>query len=191
MAKYLEFKVSLLGIDPDIWRRFLLAESATFMDLHDAIQDAFGWEDYHLFEFREVKGRQAIAGPPDYEPEFVDEEEIPKATEVKLKAVIARRGEKCLYVYDFGDNWEHAVEFMDLVELPERFKRRLTGGARACPPEDCGGVWGYEECVLVANKPEDEWKNLEGGDLLERKEWLGDWKPEEFDLKDAQRDFDE
>ena len=98
MPKYLDFKVSLLGIDPDIWRRFLLAESATFMDLHDAIQDAFGWEDYHLFEFREVKGPQAIAGPPDYEPEFVDEDEIPKATKVKLKAVFARKCKKCLYV---------------------------------------------------------------------------------------------
>ncbi|MFW6106783.1 MAG: hypothetical protein ACOC8H_01340 [bacterium] len=52
-------------------------------------------------------------------------------------------------------------------------------------------MFGYEECVLVANKPDDEWKNLEGGDLLERKVWLGDWKPDEFDLKVAKEECDE
>ena len=172
MPRYFDFKVSLLGIQPDIWRRFLLTATSTFMDLHWAIQDAFGWEESHLFEFREMKGKQAIAGPPDYEPEFLDEEEIPKATKVKLKPHFAKKGQKCLYVYDFGDDWQHVVELVEVLELPERFDRRLVGGARACPPEDCGGVWGYEECVLVANKPDEELENLEAGDLLERREWL-------------------
>jgi hypothetical protein len=188
MPRYFDFKVSLSDIQPDIWRRFLLAENATFEDLHEAIQDAFGWESDHLFEFRDKKGKNAIACA-DIDDEFSDED-APAAGELTLASFFTKKGTKCQYVYDFGDDWKHAVELVGVVELPDKCERRLLGGARACPPEDCGGVWGYEECVKVASMSEEE-AEKEGDDCVERKEWVGDWNPEAFDLQVAKKEFDE
>lgn len=89
--------------------------------------------------------------------------------------------DRCTYLYDFGDGWEHDVELRQTLELSESFQRRLVDGARAFPPEDCGGLPGYEDCVAVAQGSPDP----EG-----LREWMGDWDPERLDLKAARLDFD-
>jgi hypothetical protein len=190
MAEYFDLEVSLEGIKPRIWRRFLLAGDATFGDLHEAIQDSFGWESDHLYEFRDKKGRQTIARA-DFEG--AGDEGSPTVDEVDLAFFFKKKGTKCQYVYDFGDNWQHAVELKGVVELPDTFGRRLLDGARACPPEDCGGIWGYEQCCEIAAMSDDDIKKVKGkaAELEERKEWLGDWHPEEFDLAEAKKEFDE
>jgi hypothetical protein len=191
MPKYYELEVSLLRIEPAIRRRFLLAEDSTFGDLHEAIQDAFGWEHDHLYEFRDKGGRQTIARA-DFEDS--EDEDTPTAEEVTLASFFKRKGAKCLYVYDFGDNWEHAIELRGIMEAPDQFERRLLEGARACPPEDCGGVWGYERCREIAAMSDDDFKAMKDrrgvADLQEQKEWIGDWEPERFNLAAVKKKFD-
>jgi hypothetical protein len=175
LLAYFEFEVSLRGAEPRIWRRFLIAETASFLHLHEAIQEACGWLNCHLFTFRDRKGK-AIAGLPDDE----DGDPDPDARKVKLRSYFGR-ARSCLYEYDFGDWWEHEVTLQGIVERPEKFGRKLLGGERAFPPEDCGGIPGYEECVRVARGGKDP----EG-----LRKWMGGWKPEEFDLRGAVRHFD-
>lgn len=193
MPQYFDFEVSLLGVGPRIWRRFLLHGKASFQDLHEAIQDSCGWEDYHLFEFAENnRSRASIAGreAPNDGP-FSFEETAPAAKAVKLSARFNRKGQECLYVYDFGDNWEHLVELKQLAELPETFSRKLVDGARAFPPEDCGGVWGYYDCLAALGLGEAEDSDSNEEDLEDRREWLGDWEPEAFNLEATKKEFDQ
>lgn len=184
MPEYMDFEVSLRGAHPKVWRSFLIRSNATFMDLHGSIQDACGWLNSHLFAFRSTK-RRTIAGLP-YDDGFSEPD--PDASRIKLSSFFGPgKSTRCVYEYDFGDSWEHDVVLKDIADLPERFKRRLTGGKRAFPPEDCGGPPGYEECVRVARGFDEE---TIFGDAEELREWLGGWMPESFDLQAARRDFD-
>ena len=184
MPDHFDFQVSLRDVARRIWRRFLIRSDATFADLHAAIQDACGWERCHLFEFRKGKIGAVLAGTPD-EDGF--EETGPDAEDVPLASFFSPRGPKsCLYLYDFGDGWVHDVELKGIVTSPEAFERRLLDGARAFPPEDSGGVGGYERYVTVVTQHQDPW----GEDIGRVLEWLGGWQPEEFDLAAVRRRFD-
>jgi hypothetical protein len=174
---HFDIEVSLHDIDPRIWRRFLLSDSATFLDLHDAIQDAGAWSDDHMFAFRTTDGSATVAEDPRGDGR-------PPADRVRLRDVFDPAAPTdLLYEYDFGDSWEVDLRCHGLVRESEPFERRLTGGARAFPAEDCGGVGGYEECVeaFAAKKPD--------ADQRERLEWLGKWSPETFDLEQVSRRF--
>jgi len=187
MPTYLDMEVSLLGIKPKIWRRFLIQSTASFQHLHDAIQAACGWWDYHLFQFQASRRGGSIARA-DYEDPW-DEDSVPVAKRVKLSSYFRERGDSCLYVYDFGDDWHHLVTLKKVVELPEKFRRRLLAGARSFPPEDCGGIWGYEHCLKALGILEPE-QDDDSEDLAQRKEWLGDWQPEAFSLAEVKSHFD-
>jgi hypothetical protein len=177
MPKYFEFEVSLREVKPKIWRRFLIQECATFMDLHEAIQEACGWLNCHLFVFHTSNGKP-IAGIPDDEYGEPD----PDAEKVKLSSFFGRGGQKhCRYNYDFGDDWNHDIKCLRILELQANFERRLLDGGRAFPREDCGGITGYRDCVRVAKGGKDP----EG-----LKKWLGGWLPERFDLELIQKRFD-
>jgi len=188
MPSYLEFEVSLREITPRIWRRFLLRPPVTFHQLHEAIQAAGPWGNYHLWQFSEP-GRpyRAIAGLPD--DEFG--EETPDAKRVKVASYFQRPGDRCLYRYDFGDDWEHDVVFVRSQDLPEVFRRRLLAGERAFPPEDCGSIPGYYECLaaLGQRRPRKGESRPDSEELAERRTWLGDWNPD-FVLEEARRAFD-
>lgn len=176
MAKCLDLEVSLVALPPKIWRRFLMDAHASFLDLHEAIQEAGPWQNYHLFSFQDQKNRP-IAGLPDDEYGESD----PDARKIKLASHFRRAGSMCLYGYDFGDNWWHKVLLLEMVEPPKKIFRSLLDGARAFPPEDCGGQGGYDDCVAVATgRKKDQ----------DRRVWLGDRIPEAFDLKSFKRVFD-
>jgi hypothetical protein len=177
MPNYFEFEVSLREIKPKIWRRFLIQEGATFMDLHEAIQEACGWWNCHLFVFHTPDGNP-IAGIPDDEYGEPD----PDAEKVKLASFFGPGGHKhCRYNYDFGDDWNLEIKCLWIPELQDDFKRRLLDGGRAFPKEDCGGVPGYRDCVRVAKG---------GKDPEDLKKWLGGWHPERFDLGAIRKRFD-
>lgn len=182
--QYYRIEVRLLDVRPAPWRRFLLKKSATFENLHLAIQDACDWGNCHLYGFHESMDGPALAGIPD---DDTFGEPDPDASKVKLASFFSEDGpSRCFYQYDFGDNWWHAVRLVETVSVPGRFVRRLEAGARAFPPEDCGGIPGYENCVSVAtDKPSDAVEDPEG-----LREWLGDWHPERFDLAAATRAFE-
>jgi hypothetical protein len=101
-------------------------------------------------------------------------------------ATPADRQQDCVYEYDFGDGWQHEVKLETIDQHDAKTKRSLLDGARSFPPEDCGGINGYEDCVQIAN-----------GGVLEDPEhgtelatWLGDWNPEAFNLVATKRKFD-
>lgn len=177
MPTYFEVEVILREIAPTIWRRFLITATASFADLHEAIQIACGWENRHQFEFRTAKG-VPLAGIPDPNRR----RSPPDARQVQVKSVLGTgRAKACRYLYDFGDGWEHEVVWHRRVTIPERFVRRLLGGGRAFPPEDCGAYEGYEACVRAARTGEDP------GEIGE---WKGTWDPEHFNLRQVARRFD-
>ena len=173
-----QFKITLQGTDPAIWRRIQVPESYSFWDLHVAIQDAMGWQDYHLhaFRFRRKHSRQAteIGIPDDYG--FEDSPEILAGWDIPISSQFDDLGVTAEYEYDFGDGWDHDIA-LEGVLLREKGKKypKCIGGARACPPEDCGGVPGYYRLLEVLSDPDDE----EHEDMLE---WLGGtYEPQDFD----------
>lgn len=182
---YYDFEVSLQDIEPRIWRRFLLTTSGSLYDLHRAIQDAGGWNDYHLFEFRT---RVTLMDPtlPGFPFEEEPEDRIVRVKAAKLKDDFGSSGNaRWVYVYDFGDNWQVEIKCHGTVSLPYKFKRALMAGERAFPPEDCGGVGGYERLVKFRKTGVDEW-----GEEDTLGDWLGRWQPEGFDLRVSKKRFD-
>jgi hypothetical protein len=164
-----QLKITLQGIGPPIWRR-VQVQDCTLAKLHDLIQTCFGWEGYHLHVF-EVGGEQYGGPDPDGMMEYKDERRA------KLSQIVARGHKKFAYVYDFGDNWGHVIQVEKTLpaEAGVHYPRCIAG-KRACPPEDCGGPWGYQELLEAIGNP----RNKRHEELLE---WLGDeFDPEKCDL---------
>ena len=157
--KAYQVKVSLRGIRPPIWRRIQVPADYSFWDLHVAIQDAMGWWDYHLHAFRVADpshGEEDLIGIPD-EDRFVGDPEYLPGWTVPIDKAFAKPGDSASYEYDFGDGWEHEIvlEMITPREPKVRYPRCLAG-ERACPPEDCGGPWGYENMLKILADPRHE-----------------------------------
>jgi len=144
-----EFRVALREIRPPIWRRIQVPETYSFWDLHVAIQDAMGWLDYHLHEFRMRNpsvGTRVRIGIPD-EDGWDDDDTLP-GWEHKIAAYFTMEDSRAKYLYDFGDDWMHEIRLERILPRnQEVLYPQCSGGRRACPPEDCGGVHGYQEIV--------------------------------------------
>lgn len=175
--KVYQFKITLKGIRPPIWRRIQVPEGYSFWDLHVAVQDAMGWFDCHLHEFRIVNPKNGFMeniGIPD-DDGFSDDEILP-GWKKKIKSYFTAGNRKAEYVYDFGDDWRHAVDLEGMfpAEVGLKYPCCLKG-KRACPPEDCGGEWGYAEFLEKILDPDHE----EREDLIA---WVGgEFDPEHFD----------
>ncbi len=155
-AMVLQFRVSLVGIEPTIWRRILVPEFYSFWDLHVAIQDAMGWLDYHLHLFTiEIDRKQLVKiGIPD--DEDFDDDTQPD-WEISVLEYLQLPGDTALYTYDFGDNWEHEILLEGILLREKRLKYpRCIGGERACPPEDCGSIPGYARLLDILEDPANE-----------------------------------
>ncbi len=152
-----------------------------------AIQDACGWEDCHLYSFLTPDREEVIAGIPDDDLGPPD----PDAIAIKLSSVFdGESRQSCTYQYDFGDCWMHEVVVEGVERHSERFARRLLEGAGTFPPEDCGSAYGYERCVAAATGK--GWTGRFGDDKERREtlDWLGDWRPDSFNLDAAKQEFD-
>jgi hypothetical protein len=146
-----QLKITLEEIHPPIWRRLQVAEGTTLAKLHRIFQTALGWENYHLHAFR--VGDVAY-GEPD--PDF-DDGWMQSQRRVKLRDIAPDVGAIFRYEYDFGDNWRHLVEVETMFDaLVDAVHPLCVGGARACPPEDCGGVSGYEDFLIAIRDPAHE-----------------------------------
>lgn len=168
MASY-TIKVFLYEVEPEIWRRFTMPAEANFADLHRVIQKAMGWNDEQSHQFRYGKGRSLTSVISDNSKEqvapgdtFQDEKEVTLLNFVGRRRLPLR----LLYRYDFFDDWTHELVIEEKGEDEDAPK--LLGGERACPPEDCGGSFGYRECMGGF----DEWMD-------------DDYDPEAFDPKDV------
>lgn len=125
--EYLAFEVRLAEIQPPIRRRFLLVPTATFFDLHEAIQDSFGWGGYHMWAFHGRGRDPAIAGIPSPEDFGLSP---PDARKVKLASYFGeKRAARCIYLYDFGDDWGHEVRYAGRERQAGAFRRCLVDGA--------------------------------------------------------------
>ena len=162
----LELKITLLNTKPLVYRTIQIENTRTFYELHIAIQIAFGWQNYHLHEFRvndETIGTN----------EFEEEEDILEESNIALSKKIVFEKQKFLYTYDFGDNWEHKIEFVKFVEPKNTFYPKCIRGNRNTPPEDCGGVWGFEEFKeIMGDRKHSEHKEM--------KKWYGGMYDEDF-----------
>jgi hypothetical protein len=173
-----QFKISLNDIVPLIWRRIQVPENYSFWDLHVAIQDSMGWLDCHLHGFDILNphtNQLNYIGIPD--DEWGDNKTMP-GWEIKIRDYFTEKSNVASYTYDFGDNWEHTVRLEKVLPKEAGVKYpKCIDGARACPPEDCGSVPGYEHLVKLMKKRKGE----EYEDMLE---WLGEvYDPEAFNPK--------
>jgi len=163
-----QLKIELRDIDPIVWRRVLVPSEFTLFDLHHVIQIVMGWENCHLHEFSIKRKRYTLPEEGDY-GDAADE------SETRLRDVVAPRS-KILYQYDFGDCWNHVILVEKAIEGAELLEPTCVEGARACPPEDSGGSWGYADKLRALSDPNDE-EHEEG------RGWLGaNFDPESFDL---------
>lgn len=168
-----QLKIVLDDIKPPIWRR-VQTKDCSLAKVHDLIQRSLGWFDAHLHAF-EIGS--AEYGDPEQWPDdgmFDDKKQNERNT--KLSALVGKGIKKIRYEYDMGDSWHHTITIEKLVPAEAGVKYpRCIAGARACPPEDCGGVWGYYNLVDALQNP----KHQDRAELLE---WLGGtFDPEAFD----------
>jgi len=173
-----QLKVTLQNVEPLVWRRVLVDAGSYLSDVHEVIQAAFGWWNSHLHDFEVDAKRYGVCDPnDDWSTPAIDEGFI------RLDS-IATVGSSIDYMYDFGDGWSHKI----IVEkiLPATSGTSVPaciGGRRACPPEDCGGPWGYQELLAILADPTHP-------EHRERAEWLDrPFDPDAFDPADFARNL--
>jgi hypothetical protein len=173
-----QVRITLDGVEhPPVWRRLVVPAGIRLDRLHQVIQAVMGWENYHMHVFSDGRAQY---GRPDPELEFRDER---KAT---LRDLLPREGGRARYTYDFGDDWEHEVVVEKVLAVePGMAYPVCVAGESACPPEDCGGAWGYAHLREVLADPTHE----EHDDLLA---WSGlekgaDVDPSSFEVEQANR----
>ncbi|MCK6599734.1 MAG: plasmid pRiA4b ORF-3 family protein [Bdellovibrionaceae bacterium] len=136
--KVYEFKVSLQGTSPVVWRSFLAHEIIDLSELHMLIQMTMGWEARHPYEFK-INGKSYGEIDSDFENDMIEAEGITFGEAIKSS-------KNFTYIYDFGDGWQHDVEIVSVLEHDSRMIYPVCiGGENACPPEDCGGPPGFED----------------------------------------------
>ncbi len=172
LAPIYQLKVTLKGSKPPIWRRIQVSSQTTLGQFHEILQTVMGWYDCHLHQFS--------IGGIDYgqpHPDLGFGQDIRNEKSVPLSRVVPGEKFKFDYTYDFGDGWEHQIVVEKVLPPdPEVQYPVCLKGKRNCPPEDCGGIWGYAELLEVLTESEHP-------DHEEMLEWVGgSFDPEAFDL---------
>lgn len=168
-----QLKVTLMGVKSPIWRRLLVRDNTDLHRLHLVIQDAMGWQNCHLYQF-EIDD---TCFTESIDEDFVADDETP-ASSVRLGDLSLGEGDAFLYDYDFGDDWYHECKIEKVVaaERGAGYPRCLAG-RRACPPEDCGGIHGYDAMLSAL-------RSRSHPDRAHWVEWIGpNWDAEAFDCK--------
>ena len=170
-------KIALLGVKPAIWRRVEIASDAKLPAVSKVMLMAMGWTDTHLHAFN--VGRRTFTDlDPDFPNDDLDERRY------TLAHVLPRVKDSLRFDYDFGDGWQHRVTLEAIVSAdPDARYPRCVAGRRACPPEDCGGPYGYAEFLEAIGDP----THPEHERLLE---WSGPFDADAFDLLDTNLGLD-
>lgn len=162
-------RVQLKDIEPPVWRELRVRGDTTLDELHEVLQVAMGWTNSHLYLFH-AGGKKY--GEPD--PEW---EKVQDSAMTTLEDIVTEGGRSFVYEYDLGDSWMHEITVSGPVEAAGDETPRCIGGARACPPEDCGGLYRYQDLLEAISDPRHE----EHDELLD---WVGDdFDPEAFDAR--------
>jgi hypothetical protein len=178
-----QLKIVLEDSKPPIWRRVLIPANLRLPDLHGVVQLAMGWQDAHLYHFMVGNRSESLRfyGDPDLldidlmqqaEGRFINDLNVP------IDHLLVNRKDWIRYEYDFGDGWIHRLTLEYIQVQPLKLARlpRCVAGRRACPPEDCGGMPGYEQALeILANPAHPEHQEM----LV----WIGSFDPKRFDLE--------
>lgn len=180
----LRIRMDLDGAKPPVWRRLELPGNLTLPQVHDMIQAVMGWTDSHLHRFRTGQDHRSPYFVTTYDLDE-GEEGLPE-DDVRLDQLVAAEGDAVWYEYDFGDGWDHVLKVEQVLEEPPAAVRCLAGRL-ACPPEDCGGIWGYEDLAAwVRSGYDDALLPPNFADAEEARDWLPlDWHPDHFDVGEA------
>ncbi|BDU51537.1 plasmid pRiA4b ORF-3 family protein [Haliovirga abyssi] len=188
--KILQLRIEIKGIKPPIWRRILVEDNITFLDLHKIIQIAFDWKGYHLYHFSPDNYDEVrILSMEDefYEPldllDFLDLDESKdyEESKTKLNKFLKKEKDKMVYCYDYGDNWEHLIKVEKILDFDKKVKYPVCiKGKRAAPLEDIGGVYGYYDFMDALQDENHEMHD----DYIEMgyKFYMKEFDAEEFDL---------
>lgn len=168
---YLQLKISLNGIKPLIWRRVVVDPSLSLEDMNEVIQVVMPWMGHHMHGF---SNKQIDVTVPCEDDIFNDDTD--EYNDLTIGDFFSKEGDKCKYEYDFGDNWEHTILLEKVVEPLEETRAKLITGRNMAPPDDCGGIWGYEHLKEVLQNPEDP-------EHQDMRDWLNMKDNEEFDPK--------
>ena len=173
-AEVYQLKIVLAGTQPPVWRRVQVPGNVSLARLHKVIQLCMGWSGTHMHHF--VVGRECYAPPAKGDDrgaaQVIDE------ARVKLGDLKVKIKKSFLYEYDFGDSWQHVIHVEKVIAAKETILKYpvLLDGGRACPPEDIGGIPGYEDFLAALQDPADE----ENAELIE---WYGnDYDPDRLDI---------
>ena len=163
MNDIIQLKITLQRTKPPIWRRILVDKKTTFLNLHYIILTTMGWNGGHLYEFN-IKGYRI--GEPHKDNDGWGGKLI-DASKKTLDSVIYDTKGKFEYTYDFGDSWEHLLKVEKFLAKDGNIKYPICiDGELNCPPEDCGGVWGFYDLLeTIKNEKHPEHKEM--------LEWLG------------------
>lgn len=177
-APLYQLKITLQGTRPPVWRRIVVRSDMKLHRLHRVIQDVMGWYDCHLHHFLNEYARYSEPDPDEFDIGFGPPTKNEKRYTVSDLAPIEKS--KFIYEYDFGDGWQHKIVLEKILAPDEAFKHPVfLAGANACPPEDCGGIGGYEDLKQILADP----KHIEHDEM---KMWLDrDFDPTYFDLAAA------
>lgn len=178
--RFLLLKISLKESSPPIWRRFVAPSDMPLDVFHECLQIIMGWENSHLYEFLvgdRRNGQRYVGNPMGDMDDFfggMDDYGDLNASDYDL-SFLKRKGMKFTYVYDFGDSWTHEIVVEDAnYDYSGDPPVVVLKGKMNCPPEDCGGLYGYYDILELLKNPK---KDKDG--ILE---WLGEYDPDAFDM---------
>jgi hypothetical protein len=169
-------RVELTGAEPPVWRRLDIASNLFLDRVHHVLQVVMGWDDYHLHQFASGDEVHRPHAENYVMPSAFDEDAVGvDERRVRLDEVLVEPGERLHYEYDFGDSWSHTLDLEAELDRAPDDPAHCLDGARACPPEDCGGIGGYAELLRVLAHPDDpEYDHM--------RTWAGqDFDPGRFD----------
>lgn len=170
--KIYQIQIALKGFKPKIWRRLLIPSDLLLSDLHKIIQTSMGWTNSHLHQFNKNRTFYTVRMEGD---DFWEEMDNVDYKSIKISDLLKKEKEKIIYEYDFGDGWEHDIILEKLLPIDDKINYPVClKGKMNCPPEDCGGVWGYSGMLEILKQPDHE-------EYESYIEWLGDeFDPEYF-----------
>ncbi len=168
-----QIQIALKGFKPKIWRRLLVPSDLLLSDFHLIIQTSMGWTNSHLHQFIKNETFYTVRMQDD---DMWDEMDNVDYSKMKISDLLKNEKDRIIYEYDFGDGWEHELILEKVLPIDDKMNYPVClKGAMNCPPEDCGGVWGYADMLEVLKQPDHK-------EYESYMEWLGDeFDPEYFD----------
>jgi hypothetical protein len=173
--KIYQIQIALRGFKPKIWRRILIPSDLLLSDFHAIIQTTMGWTNSHMHQF--VKGKTFYSVKLADDDMWDDMDSVDYAKKkIRISDLLKKEKDKIMYEYDFGDGWQHDLILEKILAVDNTIKYPIClTGKMNCPPEDCGGIWGYSDILEILKQPDHE-------EYESFVEWLGDeFDPEYFD----------